>query len=155
LKRKQELNPSHSDQPPAKKMRCINPDTPLPSIELESYLERDLIFDEDHLDCTLRSAPIFIDQGVIVGFWYADPSGNGKRPVYCFVKEDFNFAYRKGDSFILTADDDFDLLDDLGDWLDEDTEDKDVMSPEAVKVWVEMMWESRVYAGTQDMILEY
>jgi hypothetical protein len=155
LKRKQELDPSHSDQQGAKKMRCINPDTPLPSIELESYLEQDLIFDEDHPDCTLRSAPIFIDHGVIVGFWYADPSGNGKRPVYCFVKEDFNFAYRKGDSFILTTDDDFDLLDDLGDWLDEVTEDKGAMSPEAVKVWVEMMWESRVYAGTQDMILEY
>jgi hypothetical protein len=29
------------------------------------------------------------------------------------------------------------------------------MSPEAVKLWVEMMWESKGYAGAQDMILEY
>lgn len=52
-------------------------------------------------------------------------------------------------------DDDFDLLDDLGDWLDEYAEDKDTMSPEAVKVWVDMMWESRVYAGIQEMTFEY
>lgn len=74
--------------------------------------------------------------------------------MYCFVKEDFRFAYRKGDSFILTTDDDFDLLDDLGHWFDDNTEDEDAMSPEAVKVWVEMMWESRVYAGIQNMILD-
>lgn len=39
-------------------MRCINPDTTRPSVEIESYLERDIIFDEDHLDCELRSAPM-------------------------------------------------------------------------------------------------
>lgn len=133
-------------------MQCIDPDTPLPSIEPESLLEPDLDFDKDHPDCKLHSAPIFIDYSVIVGFWYADPSGNGKRPVYCFVK-DLKFAYRKGDSFILTSYDDFDPLDEFGDWLDE--EDEDAMSPEDMKVWVEMMWETRVYAGTQDMILEY
>ncbi|KAL3712514.1 hypothetical protein TMatcc_001213 [Talaromyces marneffei ATCC 18224] len=155
LKHKHELNPSSSDQQAAKEMRYINPDTPLPSIEPESYLELDVIFDEDHPDINLRSAPIFIDDGVIVGFWYTDRGGNGKRPVYCFIKEDFKFAYRKGGSFILTTDDDFDLLDDLGDWMDEDAEDKDAMSPEAVKVWADMMWESRVYAATQEMTLEY
>ncbi|KUL81768.1 hypothetical protein ZTR_09242 [Talaromyces verruculosus] len=136
-------------------IRYIDPDIPFPSIEPESYQEPDLVFDSDHSDCSLHSAPIFINDGVIVGFWYADPSGNGKRPVYCFIKENFIFAYRKGDSFILTTDDDFDLLDDLGDWLNEDAEDENAMSPEAVKVWAEMMWESRVYAGVQDMTLEY
>lgn len=125
-------------------MRYIDPDTPVPSIEHESYQEPDL-----------HSAPIFIDNGVLVGFWYADPSGNGKRPVYCFIKEDLKFAYWKGESFILTTDDDFDLLDELGEWLHEGAEDKDSMSPIEVKAWAEMMWESRVYAGTQDMILEY
>ncbi|KAI7976413.1 hypothetical protein EIK77_010173 [Talaromyces pinophilus] len=155
LKCKHELNPSCSDQQAAKEMQYINPDTLLPSIEPESYLELDLIFNEDHPDIKLRSAPIFIGYGVIVGFWYTDRGGNGKRPVYCFIKEDFKFAYWKGDSFILTTDDDFDLLDDIGDWLDEYTEDKYAMTPEAVKVWAEMMWESRVYAGTQGMTLEY
>lgn len=150
LKRKQELNSSYSDQQNVKKMRYIDPDTPLPSIEPESYQEPDLIFDND-----LDSIPVFIDKGVIVGFWYADESGNEKRPVYCFVKEDFSFAYRKGDSFILIRDDDFDLLDELGDWLCEETEDENAMSPEEVKLWAEMMWESRIYAGTQEMMLEY
>jgi hypothetical protein len=39
-------------------------------------------------------------------------------------------------------------------WLGDDTEDEGAMSPEEVKVWVEM-WESRVYAGLQDMTFEY
>lgn len=66
--------------------------------------------------------------------------------MYCFVKEDLKFVYQKGDLFILITYDDFDPLDIFGDWLDE--EDKDAMSPEDIKVWVKMMWESRIYAGT-------
>lgn len=134
-------------------MRYIDPDIPLPSIEPGSYLEPDLTFDEDHPDCELHSAPIFIDDGVLVGFWYADSSGNGKRPVYCSIEEDFQFTYRKGDSFVLTTDYDFDLLDEL-EWLHEDAEDKDSMSPIAVKAWTEMMWESRECVETQDMIYD-
>lgn len=37
------------------------------------------------------------------------------------------------------TDDDFNLLDNLGDWLNKDAEDENAMSPEAVKVWAEMM----------------
>lgn len=155
LDRKQELNPSHSDRQAVKKIRLVDPHIPLPSTEPESYQEEDLVFDEDYPHSELHSAPIFIDDAVIVGFWYADPSGNGQLPVYCFIK-DFHFAYRKGDSFILTRDGDFDLLDELGDWLDYDTEDeKSAMSLDTVKIWVKMMWESRVYAGREDMIVEY
>ncbi|KAF3391819.1 hypothetical protein DPV78_010813 [Talaromyces pinophilus] len=150
-----QLSTQRPNQQAAKKIRYIHPDTLLPSIEPESFLEPDLIFDEDHPDIKLHSAPIFIDDGVIVGFWYADPSGNGKRPVYCFIKGNFIFAYRKGDSFILTTNDDFDLLDDLGDWLNEDAEHENAISLEAVRVWTEMMWESKVYARAQDMALEY
>lgn len=135
-------------------MRCINPDTPRPSIEIESYLERDITFDEDHPDCELRSTPRFINEGVLVGFWYADPSGNGRRPVYCLVEKDLEFAYQKEGSFILTRYDDFNPLDDFGDWLGDDTEDEDAMSPEEVKDWVEMMWKNRVYARLQDMTFE-
>lgn len=145
--RKQELNPGYSDQQAAKKKRYINPDIPRPSIEIESYLEQNIIFDEDYPDYELHSTPIFINEGVLVGFWFADQSGNGRRPVYCLVEKDFEFAYQKEDSFILTRYDDFDPLDDFGDWLSDDTEDEDAMSPEEVKVWAEMMWESRVYAG--------
>jgi hypothetical protein len=152
-KRKQELNPSHSDQQAAKKMRCINPDTPRPSIEIASG-SQDIIFKEDNLDCELRSTPIFIHEGVFVGFWSADASGNGRRPVYCLVEVDFEFAYLKGNTFVLVRYDDFDPLDEFGDWLGDDTEDEEAMSPEEVKVWVEMMWESRIYAGLQDMTFE-
>ena len=62
------------------------------------------------------------------------------------VEGDFKFAYQEADSFILTRYDDFDPLDDFGDWLSDDTQDEDAMSPAEVKVWVQMMWESRVYA---------
>jgi hypothetical protein len=38
--------------------------------------------------------PVYIDIGVLVGYWYvcADGSGNGRRPVYCIVK-DGSFEY--------------------------------------------------------------
>lgn len=122
LKRKQEPSPSQADQQAAKRMRRIDPDRPRLSIERESYLEPDIIFNEDHPIYELRPTPIFIDKGVLVGFWYADPSGNGRRPVYCLV-EDLEFAYQEGDSFISTRYNDFDPLDDFGDWLGDDTED--------------------------------
>lgn len=35
--------------------------------------------------------------------------------------------------------DDFDPLDDFGDWLGDNTEDEDAISPEEVKMWVAMM----------------
>ena len=82
MKRKRGAYPSGLDLQVAKKMRCIDPDTPLPSIEPESLLEPDLDFDEDHADCKLHLAPIVIDDGVIVGFWFTDRSGNGKQLVY-------------------------------------------------------------------------
>lgn len=47
--------------------------------------------------------------------------------------------------------DDFDALDEFGDWLGDDTEDEDAMSPEKVKTRVAT---SRFYAGIQDTILE-
>jgi hypothetical protein len=49
---------------------------------------------------------------------------------------------------------DFDPLDEFGDWLGDDTEDEDAMSPEEVKLWVAMTWESRIYAGIQDTTIE-
>ena len=36
-----------------------------------------------------------------------------------------------------------------------DSEDKNAMTLDTVKLWLEMMWESRFFAGTQGMILEF
>lgn len=86
LVRQREQSPSYSSQHVAKKMRRLmpskNPDEPLPSIEIESYSERDITFEEDTPDRGLHSTPIFIDEGVLVGFWFADASGIGRRPVF-------------------------------------------------------------------------
>ncbi|EED14473.1 hypothetical protein TSTA_106830 [Talaromyces stipitatus ATCC 10500] len=162
-KREQEQDPphqpSHSIEPASKKMQCTTQsrgclDKPTPSIEGESdSLQNTTLEDEDPW-CEQYSTPIFIPEGVLVGFWSADASGNGRRPVYCLVETDFEFAYLKGNTFILVRYDDFDPLDEFGDWLGDDTEDEDAMSPEEVKAWVEMMWESRVYAGLQDTTFE-
>jgi hypothetical protein len=154
LKRKREQNLQHA----AKKTQCVialnKPDEPLPSIERESYLEQDIAFEEDYSCDELGSTSIFIDEGVLVGFWFADPSGNGSRPVYCLVKRDVDFAYRKGKRFICVRYIDFDPLDEFGDWRGDDTEDEDAMCPDDVKMWARMMWVSRVYAGIQDTVLE-
>jgi hypothetical protein len=45
-------------------------------------------------------------------------------------------------------------LDELGDRLGDDIENEDAMCSEEVKVWVKMMWESRVHAGLQDTTFE-
>jgi hypothetical protein len=75
-KRKREQNVSYSDQHAEKKMRCsmplYDPDKLLPSIEIGSYSERDIAFEEDDQCCDVRSTPIFIHEGVLVGFWFTE-----------------------------------------------------------------------------------
>lgn len=127
-------------------------DEPAPSIEEESDSFRGL--ENENSWCEQSSTPIFISEGVLVGFWSANTNGDGRRPVYCLVKRDFEFAYLRGKRSILVRYEDFDPLDEFGDWLGDDTEDKDAMSPDEVKVWVDMMWESRLFAGLQDMTFE-
>ncbi|EED11911.1 hypothetical protein TSTA_110900 [Talaromyces stipitatus ATCC 10500] len=124
------------------------------SSKLKQEQDGSITVEEDDPDCEQCSTPIFIHEGVFIGFWFADQSGNGRRPVYCLINRDFEFAYLKGKTFILVRYDDFDPLDEFGDWLGDDTEDEDAMSPEDVKGWVQMMWEIRNYAGIQDMTLE-
>ncbi|EED22538.1 hypothetical protein TSTA_060330 [Talaromyces stipitatus ATCC 10500] len=158
-KRKRKQNPNHSIQPPLKKARYAMParscsDKPIPSIEKESYLQRDIIFEEDDPGCEVHSTPVFIRAGVLVGFWYADMNGNGMRPVYCLVKRDLEFAYRKGKKFISVRYYDFDPLDRFGDWMGDDAEDENAMSPKMVKMWAQNMWKHRNYAGSRDMTLE-
>jgi hypothetical protein len=99
--------------------------------------------------------PIFIRQGVLVGFWYSDATGKGRKPVYCLVNERFAFAYLQDGEFFLVRWIDFDPLDVLGQWMGDDTDyddvDTPIMTPKEIKEWVELMWYSRAYCGIETL----
>lgn len=87
-----------------------------------------------------------------MGFWYLDATGKGKRPVYCLIEENFDFAYVTDEGFCFVRWFDFDPLDVFGNWMGDDTEydDSDTeipMNPKEVREWVELMWYSRDYCG--------
>ncbi|EED22715.1 hypothetical protein TSTA_062030 [Talaromyces stipitatus ATCC 10500] len=157
-KRKREQVLSPSSPPASKKTRYTMPsrsysDEPIPSIETKRDSQQGITLKEDEPGCELPSSPVFIDEGVLVGFWYADASGNGRRRVYCLVKEDFEFAYQEGKEFILIRDIDFDPLPKFGDWRGDDTEDENAMSPKRIKEWAQKMWKLRNKAENQRMTL--
>lgn len=87
----------------------------------------------------LPSSPVFIDKGVLVGFWY-DASGTGRRRVYCLVDKAFEFAYQEGTEFIPVREIDFNPLRGFGDWQGDDSEAK-------MKKWVRITWNRRDYLG--------
>jgi hypothetical protein len=81
---------------------------------------------------------------------YRNATGSG------LLTKSFNRAHIEEDAvhntlkkYIIFEDEDpsyeqeeFNPLDEFGDWLGDDTEDEDAMGLEEVKVWVEMMWGS-------------
>jgi hypothetical protein len=131
----------------------IRPDKPIPSIENESASQSHETLHEDETGSELP-APIFINEGVLVGFWFTDATGRGGRPVYCLINRDFEYAYLEGRTFFLVRWIDFDPFHVFGDWMGDDTEDNDCMSPEEVRVWVQTMWLSWNYAGNWHMTAE-
>jgi hypothetical protein len=131
----------------------LRPDKPVPSIENKSVSHPDE-FLQDKDFCRELSAPIFINEGVLVGFWFADATGRGARPVYCLVDRDFEYAYLEGRKFILVRWIDFDPFNVFGDWMGDDTEDNDCMNPDEVRAWVLTMWMSWKYAGNWDVTTE-
>lgn len=133
----------------------IFPDRPIPSIENELDLQPHENLEEDERSFNL-SAPVFINEGVLVGFWFTDATGRAGHPVYCLVNSNFEYAYLEGTTFILVRWIDFDPFNVFGDWMGDDTEDNedDSMSPEEVKGWVITMWMSRKYVGNWTMTAE-
>lgn len=113
-------------------LRCFV-DKLIPLIKGESGSSKFLTFEDEDSGCEQYSTPIFIPEGVLVGFWSADASRNGRRPVYCLVERDFEFVYLKEGTFILMCYDDFDPLDEFGDWLGNDTENKGAISLRKIK----------------------
>lgn len=131
----------------------IRPDKPIPSIENESVLQSHDTLHEDETYSELP-APIFIHEGVLVGFWFTDATGRGGRPVYCLINRNFEYAYLEGRTFVLVRWIDFDPFNVFGDWMGDDTEDNDCMNPEEVRAWVQTMWMSWNYVGNWHMTTE-
>lgn len=132
----------------------IRPDKPIPSIENDLVLQPHKTLEDE--TCFELPAPIFINEGVLVGFWFTDATGRGGRPVYCLVNRNFEYAYPEGTTFSLVRWIDFDPFNVFGNWMGDDTEDDDddSMSPEEVKGWVITMWMSRKYVGNWAMTAE-
>lgn len=129
----------------------IRADKPVPSIENEFAAHGIPLQDET---CSETPAPVFINEGVLVGFWVIDATGRGRCPVYCLINRNFEYAYLKGRTFVLVRWIDFDPFDVFGDWMGDDTEDDECMDPEEVRAWVQAMWMSWEYAGNWCMTAE-
>jgi hypothetical protein len=130
-----------------------SPDKPMASIEKESYSEQITAFDEDDQGIEPSSAPIFIPEGVLVGIWYVDGSQKLGRPVYCLVEKDLEFAYLRGELFIVRLWD-FDPLNRFGDcWRGDDTEDDNATSPGEMKMWARNLWKRRKNPLYRDITL--
>lgn len=129
------------------------PDKAVPSIESESGLQPDESLGKDIYPEI--SAPLFVDEGVLVGFWYEYDGSREVRPVYCLVTRGFEYAYLKGRTFALVRWIDFDHFSVFGNWMGDDMADytnpEDCMNPEEVRAWVQTMWMSRDYAGNWDI----
>ncbi|KAH8691919.1 hypothetical protein BGW36DRAFT_303522 [Talaromyces proteolyticus] len=133
----------------------LDPDTPIPSIEAGvercGIKRRKLSFSNTEKPPPRARTPIFHEFGVLVGYWYADSTGRGRRPVYCLM-DDFEYVYFDDGKLVLVRWIDFDPLEHFGHWDGDDTESgidgeendqERPMTPEEVKIWVRTMWECR------------
>jgi hypothetical protein len=148
---KEEIHTSPQQELDASESLCstIRSDHIVPSIEIDPTSCINVLSDDD---CDQTS--IFVHEGVLVGFWSLDATGKGRRPVYCLIDKEFEFAYLKDGVFTLVRWIDFDPLDILGSWMGDDTEydgDTEVMSPKEIREWVITMWYSRNFCGIETL----